>query len=83
KHEYLYWEFHEQGKRQAVRIGWWKGIRQNVAKNPDGPIELYNLKSDLGEKNNIAQRHPEIVARIVKIMKAARTPSENWKMPGE
>ncbi|MBN2271753.1 MAG: arylsulfatase [Sedimentisphaerales bacterium] len=83
EHEYLYWEFHEQGKRQAVRIGDWKGIRQNVAKDPDGPIELYNLKTDLGEHNNVANENTEIVERIAKIMKSARTPSEHWKMPGE
>jgi len=82
-HEYMYWEFHEQGKRQAVRIGDWKGIRQNVAKKPDGPIELYNLKDDIGEKNNIAKDNPAIVEKIAKIMKSARTPSKNWKMPGE
>ena len=83
KHEYMYWEFHEQGKRQAVRIGDWKGIRQNVAKKPDGPIELYNLKTDIGENNNIAKDNPAIAEKIAKIMKAARTPSKNWKMPGE
>ncbi|MCJ7730381.1 MAG: arylsulfatase, partial [Sedimentisphaerales bacterium] len=32
KHEFLYWEFHEQGKKQAVRMGDWKGVRLNVAK---------------------------------------------------
>ncbi len=83
KHEYMYWEFHEQGKRQAVRIGNWKGIRQNVAKKPDGPIELYNLKTDIGEKNNVAKRNPGIAEKIARIMKSARTPSKNWKMPGE
>jgi len=81
EHEFLYWEFHEQGKRQAVRMGDWKGIRQNVAKNPDGPIELYNLKNDIGEKNNVAVRHPGIVAKIEECMKTARTPSENWPLP--
>jgi arylsulfatase A len=81
EHLYLYWEFHEQGKRQAVRMGDWKGIRQNVAKNPNGPIELYNLKNDLGENDNVAARHPEIVAKIDAYMKAARTPSENWPLP--
>ena len=81
EHEYLYWEFHEQGKRQAVRMGDWKGIRQNVAKNPNGPIELYNLKNDIGEKNNIAVRHPEVVAKIEAYMKTARTPSEHWPLP--
>jgi len=83
RHEYLYWEFHEQGKRQAIRMGEWKGVRQNVAKNPDGPIELYNLKNDIGEERNIAARHPGIVARIEAYMKAAHTPSENWPLPGE
>jgi len=83
EHEYLYWEFHEQGKRQAVRMGDWKGIRQNVAKDPNGPIELYNLKNDIGEKNNVAVRHPGIVAKIEACMKAAHTPSENWPLPGE
>jgi len=82
-HEYLYWEFHEQGKRQAVRMGDFKGIRQNVAKNPDGPIELYNLKNDIGEQRNIAARHSGVVARIEEYMKAARTPSENWPLPGQ
>lgn len=83
KHEYMYWEFHEQGKRQAVRIGEFKGIRQNVAKKPDGPIELYNLKNDIGEKNNIAKGNAPIVEKIARIMKSARTPSKHWKMPGE
>lgn len=83
KHEFLYWEFHEQGKRQAVRMGDWKGIRQNVAKNPNGPIELYYLKNDIGEQNNVAKQHPQIVAKIEDLMQSARTPSENWHMPGE
>ena len=83
KHDALYWEFHEQGKKQAVRMGNWKGVRLNVAKKPDGPIELYNLKDDIGENNNVAHRHPEIVAKIEKHLKSLRTPSEHWKMPGE
>jgi arylsulfatase A-like enzyme len=83
KHEFLYWEFHEQGKRQAVRMGDWKGVRLNVAKNPDGPVELYNLKDDLSEKHNVADEHPEIVAKIAKYMKEARTPSQHWPLPGQ
>ena len=45
-------------------MGDWKGVRLNVAKNPDGPIELYNLKDDIAEQKNIADQHPETVAKI-------------------
>ena len=60
QHEYLYWEFYEQGGKQAVRQGNWKGIRLQVGANADGPLELYNLATDLGENENIAQQHPKI-----------------------
>lgn len=78
-HEYLYWEFHEKGGRQAVRMGDWKGVKYNVIKNPDAPIELYDLTTDIGEKNNVANKHPEIVRKIEDILKEARTPSEVYK----
>jgi len=81
KHEFLYWEFHAQGKKQAVRLGDWKGVRLNVEKNPDGPIELYNLKVDIAEKHNVADQHPEIVAKIANYIKTARTQSEYWPLP--
>jgi arylsulfatase A-like enzyme len=80
QHPYLYWEFHEQGKKQAVRMGDWKGVRLNVAKDPNSPIELYNLKDDLGEEHNVAGQHPEIVQKIAEIMREARTPSEHWPL---
>ena len=70
-HEYLYWEFHENGFTQAVRMGDWKAIRYGI----DKPIELYNLKNDLAETKNIADRHPEVVAKITAILNLARTDS--------
>lgn len=76
KHEYLYWEFHERGGRQAVRKGHWKGVRYNVLENPDAPIELYDLRTDIGESNNLADQHPDIVAEMDQIMQEARSPSE-------
>jgi arylsulfatase A-like enzyme len=81
KHKFIYWEFHEQGKKQAVRVGDWKGVRLNVAKKPNGPIELYNLKNDIGEKNNVADKHPDIVAKMAEYMKTARVPSKDWPWP--
>ncbi|HMJ88500.1 MAG TPA: arylsulfatase [Candidatus Acidoferrum sp.] len=83
-HEFFYWEFHEKGSKQAVRMGDWKAVRLAI----DKPLELYNLKVDLGETNNVAAAHPEIVARIEAYLKTARTPSEKWPLalaprPGE
>jgi len=62
-HEYLYWEFHERGFSQAVRLG---------------NIELYDLSNDPGEKSNVAAQHPEIVSKIASIMQTARTDSKEF-----
>ena len=75
EHEYLYWEFHENGGKTAVRTGNWKGIRLNVGKDPEGPIELYDLSTDIHEDRNVADEHPEIVREIAEIMRTARIPS--------
>lgn len=77
KHQYLYWEFHERKTtEQAVRLGNWKAIRHK----PTGPIELYDLKTDIGEENNLANQHREIVAKIETILKNIRTEHEIWKL---
>jgi arylsulfatase A len=60
-HEFLYWEFHEGGGRQALRMDQWKGVRQEVLKDLNSPIELYDLKKDPGEKTNLAKKFPEII----------------------
>lgn len=41
----LYWEFHEGGFNRAIRFGDWKAIQFGK----EGPIELYNLRSDPAE----------------------------------
>ena len=64
KHDYLYWEFHSYGNAQAIRMGDWKAIRLKVKNNPDAPIQLYNLKQDIGETKNIAAMHPNVVKRM-------------------
>jgi arylsulfatase A-like enzyme len=75
-HEYLYWEFHELGGRQAVRKGKWKLVRYNVLRPNKMTTELYNLETDLGESNNVADQFPEIVDELTALLGAARTQSE-------
>ena len=79
QHDYLYWEFYEQGSRQAVRFGDWKAIRQPML---TGSIELYDLGKDLGESNDVAADHAKQVARAAKMMDEAHTPHPNWKPRG-
>ncbi|WP_298365804.1 arylsulfatase [uncultured Lutibacter sp.] len=76
QHDYLYWEFNHKGGKQAVRKGDWKGVIYNVLKDKKARIELYNLAEDPSESNNIADKHPEIVAEIAQIMKTAHVESE-------
>jgi uncharacterized sulfatase len=72
RHDYLYWEFHERGFAQAVRLGNWKAVRFGTKK----PLELYDLKSDLGEERDVAAQHPEVIAKVETILKTARTDSD-------
>lgn len=76
QHQYLYWEFHESGRRQAVRYKNWKGVRLNVDKDKNAPIEFYDLSNDISEKYNVADQYPRIVRKIHKMMDRAHRPSE-------
>jgi len=81
EHEYLYWEFFEQGGRQAIRADDWKGVRMNILGNPEAPLELYNLTDDIGEQRDVATEHPDIAARLRVLMHSARTPSVDFVLP--
>lgn len=70
----LYWEFHERGFHQAVRAGDWKAIRHR----PGGPLELYDLKSDVGETTDVAALHPDVVKRLDNELRGARTESTEF-----
>ncbi|MFT5884136.1 MAG: arylsulfatase A-like enzyme [Arcticibacterium sp.] len=63
EHPFLYWEFPESGGQQALRMGKWKAVRQNIKKG-ELDIELYNLETDLQEQNNVASEHPELIEKI-------------------
>jgi arylsulfatase A len=73
-HDFLYWEFHERGFQQAVRMGPWKAVRLQKG----GPLELYNLDRDPGERENVAAANPEVVKEIEAYLATARTDSQPW-----
>ncbi|MEJ7691729.1 arylsulfatase [Daejeonella sp.] len=78
KHDYLYWEFHENGGRQAVRMGKWKGVRLNAKTNFNSPLELYDLANDQAESKNVAASNPEIIKKMTRIMKNARVENSDY-----
>ena len=69
----LYWEQYSGGFAQAVRWGIWKGIRTQGTS-----FALYNLESDPGEQQNIAEQNGDVVRRISEFMDNAHVPSPNW-----
>jgi arylsulfatase A-like enzyme len=75
-HEFLYWEFHEKGSKQAVRTGDWKAVRLAI----DKPLELYDLKTDVGETKNVAAAHPDIISKVEAYLKTARSESPRWPL---
>ncbi|MBT3374423.1 MAG: sulfatase-like hydrolase/transferase [Lentisphaerae bacterium] len=80
KHPYLYWESSRRALgMQAVRMEQWKAVRLRSRKGKIAKLELYNLKTDIGEDNDVAGEHPEIVQRMEQIMGEAHTPLPRWE----
>jgi arylsulfatase A-like enzyme len=78
-HDFLYWEFHEQGTRRALRQGDWKLVQYNLSKG--GKPELYHLGRDPGETKDLAGQDPDRVAAMLKLMDDHREPSPIFPNP--
>jgi hypothetical protein len=70
---YYYWMNH----LSAVRSGKWKLHVSYIKRDGTGMIqkrvtELYDLENDIGETTNIAADHPEVVKRLMELIKEAR-----------
>lgn len=78
--EFLYREFPGYGGQQAVWSGKWKAIRQDLMRPKtiqNGIVtELYDLEGDFAETTNVADEHPDVLAKLEAIMSREHTPSE-------
>ncbi|MBT5902023.1 MAG: arylsulfatase [Opitutaceae bacterium] len=81
----LYREFPSYRGQQAIRVGDWKAVRQNLMPPQKTTqivrTELYHLGTDRAEENNVASEHPELLARLEKMMRESRTPSKDFPFP--
>ena len=82
KHDFLYWEFPSYKGQQALRMGKWKAIRQNMF---DGnlEVELFDLEQDLTCQNNVANQFPKVVEEVKKILEKEHQTSvvERFRIP--
>ena len=81
KHDYLYFEFHERNGTRCLIKDNWKLIQLNVNKTEQTTWELYNLKVDPSERNNVIDQQKKRVDNMKKMLLNARTGNENWNFP--
>jgi len=77
----LYREFAGYGGQQSIRVGDWKAVRKDL-RDGNLEVELYNLCSDVGEQNNVAQEQPEVLTRLSTLMQQQHVASKLYPLPG-
>jgi len=63
-HEYLYWEYPENNGSKAIRMGKWKGLIQNILKDGETKMMLFDLETDYREQIDVASQHPDIIKTL-------------------
>ncbi|MEZ6197579.1 MAG: arylsulfatase [Planctomycetota bacterium] len=81
KHAFLHWEFPEYGGQIAVIEGRWKAIWAGLKTKRPKAVQLYDLETDPAESTNVADAHPDIVARLKTIAREDREPNEVFPVP--
>ena len=78
KHEYIYYEFYEQGGKQSILKDGWKLIRLNMSKPGKLKEELYYLPDDIGEKNNLIGKNPQKAKELRDLAMSAHRHSKHF-----
>jgi len=78
QHDNLYWEFNEQGGKQAVVKGDWKLVKLDLFRPEKTRVELFNLANDPSEQNDVSKNHPEIVAELKAILVSEHIDDPNF-----
>ena len=79
KHDYIYYEFYEQGGKQSILKEGWKLVRLNMSKPEKLKEELYYLPDDIGEEKNLIGQNPAKADELRSLAMKARTESEHFK----
>ena len=61
--------YYKKDDLQAVRIDRWK---LHISRNGEEVEELYDLRADIGETENVAEEHPEVVSKLRAAAEEAR-----------
>jgi len=87
-HEAFY--YYQMDQLQAVRSGKWKlhlplkPKKRNWGEpEPEAPLQLFDLEADIGERNNVADRHPQVVRRLMALAEKAREDLGDTGRPGK
>lgn len=87
-HEAFY--YYQMDQLQAVRSGRWKLYLPLQAKRDRGraagkpsPLWLYDLAADVGEQDDMATRHPDVVRRLTALAERAREELGDGDRPGK
>jgi len=84
------WYYFQGNRLKAVRSGPWKlalsaqSIGMGMKEKPadlEKPMRLYNLDEEISEMTDVAEKHPEIVARLRKLAEAKASDVEANRRP--